>query len=31
LLHDTLATRKAYLADVSAFLKNPDNFIKNNV
>jgi lysophospholipase len=30
LMHDTLAIRRAYLKDVSAFLSNPDEFIHNN-
>ena len=29
-MHDTLAIREAYLADVSAFLRNPDEFIQNH-
>ena len=30
LIHDTLAIRRTYLADVAAFLSNPDLFINNH-
>ncbi len=31
LMHDTLAIRRAYLADVSAFLRNPDEFTRKHI